>query len=311
MISVVNVHKAYGFENRYALRNVSFEIKDGGSFAVLGKDGAGKTTLLSVISGLLPPSSGRVIMDGEDMYRRPSKAALRVGYMSSRFFLYPEMTVREYIKYMFEIKGAKKSLYRADEAIEKCALSERAGTVIRDLDGFEKTRLSLCQAISGDVSLLVLDEPTAGLKREDAAKMRALIKQVKNGFTFVMSTRYLREATELAEDVLIMNKGRLAVATSISKLSSGAAGFAVLRLRVAAEDEKADELIAGIGAAADAEKLSGAEMGATDLLLTFPADTDIRPLIWQETVKRNIPILEMSRKDVSLEEIFLQMTGEG
>ncbi len=311
MIEVKNVQKTFGFAKKYALRDVSFKIRKRETFAVVGMDGAGKTTLLNVLAGCTPPSAGCVIVDGVDLYAKPQECIRSIGYMPARMFMYPEMTAGEYISYMFKIKGGKLTGSAEEDVLEACGLEHRRHSLIGALSGFETAKLKLAQAIAGNVSTLILDEPASGLKREEAAMLRGILKKLRGKYTFIMASKMLREATELCEDVLVMNKGKIAVNTSITKLTSGAAAIAVLRLRIYADEEKTEEFVLSISRDADVERIPSVEIGASDMLLTFPADKDIRPLIWQETVRRNIPILEMTRKDVSLEEIFLQMTGEG
>ena len=309
MIELKNVNKTFGYEKQHALRDISFKINDGENFAVLGLDGSGKSSLLSILAGCLPPSSGRVLIDGKDLYQRPQECIRRIGYMPSKLYMYPEMTVKEYISYMFEIKGAKPSRVRIDEVLTSCML-DNADALISSLDRTDSIKLNLAQAISGDISILILDEPTSGLKREEAAKMRSMLKPLRDRYTFIMSSKILREATELCDDILIMNRGKISLNSSITELASGSASLAVLRLRIYADEERTDEFIAALSEYCDIQRLSSVELGSSDMLLSFPSDTDIRPVIWQETVKRNIPILEMTRKDLSLEEIFLQMTGD-
>lgn len=310
MIELINVHKTFGYDKKYALRDISFKINDGESFAVLGRDGAGKSTLLNVLAGCLPPSSGQVLMDGADLYFHAREKLRRIGYMPSRLYLYPEMTVSEYISYIFEIKGCKKSISLTDGVLELCSLTHCAKSLIATLSGADTAKIKLAQAIAGNPSVLILDEPTLGLRREDAAAMRSLLKKLRNNYTFILSSTLLREATELCDNVLIMNRGKIAVKSSISELTSGTAALAVMSLRVYSDDEHTEEFILALSEYCEVLKQPSREIGSTDLLLTYPADNDIRPIIWQETVKRNIPILEMTRKDVSLEEMFLQVTGE-
>ena len=307
MIEVRNVRKTFGFAKKDALRGVSFRIKDHSTFAVLGVDGSGKTTLLNVLAGCLPPTSGSVMLDGTELYSRGKEKLFPIGYMPSRLYMYHEMTAGEYIGYMLGLKGRPKG--DPDEVLKICELEDKKRELISSLSVFDTAKLKLAQALAGDVSLLLLDEPTAGLKKDEAAAMRRLIRSARGDRTMILATKLLREATDLCEDIMIINRGAATLDTSMNNISKES-DITEIRLRIAADEENAEEFISAISEAAEPERLPSAELGAVDLRITCPQDTNIRALIWQEAVKRNIPILEMTRKNITLEEIFLQMTGE-
>ncbi len=311
LIEVKNVEKCIGIEKKPVLREISFKVSDGASLAVLGTVGSGKTALMNILAGCAVPTSGKVTVDGVDLHDMRTHIAHRIGYLPIELYLYPDMTVSEYIDYILQLKKAgRKRDGLIDDALEQTGLSDKRKTLIRQLCSYDRAALKLAQAIAGNVDILIVDEPAAALKRDEAARLRALLKKLSPDYTFIMASQLLREANELCEEVLIINKGKIAANSSIRKMSSGLAGMSVLKLRLSADEKQTGEFIKSMSAHADVETLPSLEEGSSDMLLTYPSENDIRQMIWQETVKRNIPILEMQKKNVSMEEIFLQMTGE-
>ena len=309
MLEVNGVQKS--LNNKPILRDISFTVEQGSTFAVLGTAGSGKTSLMNILAGCMTPSSGRVLWNGRNIYQSGPEFLRRIGYMPAKLSLYPEMTVCEYLSYILRIKGIRdKHGVKLGELLEEAMLLDQLNALTSSLDAYEQARLKLAQALAGDIELLLLDEPTAGLKPNEIELMRTMLRRLRGKYTMVLASQMLREATDLCEEILIINRGKIAVNTSITRLTNHASGVSMLKVRMGAPREKLAQFIKSLREEAEVDVLPSLEDGATDLMISSAQGVDMRRVIWKKSIEQQIPMLEMNLKEVSLEEIFLQMTGE-
>ncbi|SFB70262.1 ABC-2 type transport system ATP-binding protein [Brevinema andersonii] len=209
MVQFLHVSQNYGMFR--ALYDLSFLIKKGTSVALLGPNGAGKSTTMNIMTGYRPPTEGKVLIDGIDIFEDPEKAKGYIGYLAEIPPLYPELTVWEYLIFTGELHGLNKteSKKRTLEILDLLKISGRKDTLIRNLSKGLKQRVGIAQSILHKPKLLVLDEPTVGLEPAQLIEFRHSIRSLVSEFdmTVVLSTHIMSEASELCDDIIIINEG--------------------------------------------------------------------------------------------------------
>jgi len=209
MISVKNITKSFG--STQALKGVSFEIKKGEIVGFLGRNGAGKTTLMRVLTSYLPANTGDVIIDGKDVAKHSMAIRQLIGYLPETPPLYADMTARDYLKFAAQLKDVprKKIAAQVDKVLNECYLRNVAHKTIATLSNGYQQRVGIAQAIINDPQILILDEPTNGLDPVQIQRIRALIKNLEEERTIIISTHILSEIEQIARRVLIIKDGTI------------------------------------------------------------------------------------------------------
>lgn len=209
MIEVNNVSKKYG--KFYAVRDISFSIKEGEIVGFLGRNGAGKSTTMNMITGFIEPTEGTIIVNGYDVERKPKKVKASIGYMPEGTPLYSDLTVKEFVKYMAELKlvPAKERKAAIEKAISETGLEKVQNKLTKNLSRGYKQRVSLAGAIVGDPKILILDEPTVGLDPAQVIEIRELIKSFRKNHTVILSSHILSEVSQICEKVIIIDRGEI------------------------------------------------------------------------------------------------------
>jgi ABC-2 type transport system ATP-binding protein len=218
MIEVSHLTKRY--RDRVAVDDLSFSVAEGELLGFLGPNGAGKTTTMRVLTGFLPASSGLVKVAGHDVFEQPLEVKRRIGYLPETPPLYPEMTVRGYLRFVATLRGVQR-VHLANE-LERVANATGTtavmGRVIQNLSKGYRQRVGIAQALLGSPPVLILDEPTEGLDPIQRAEVRRLIKGLGGKHTVILSTHILPEVTMTCDKVLILHQGRLVAFDSIASL---------------------------------------------------------------------------------------------
>ncbi len=222
MIEVSHLTKRY--RDRIAVDDLSFEVAEGEILGFLGPNGAGKTTTMRVLTGFLPASSGLVKVAGHDVFEEPLEVKRRIGYLPETPPLYPEMTVRAYLKFVATLRGVARGPMPAElERVGRATgTSAVMGRVIQNLSKGFRQRVGIAQALLGSPPVLILDEPTEGLDPIQRAEVRQLIKGLGGKHTIVLCTHILPEVVMTCDKVLILHQGRLAAFDSLSALGQQA-----------------------------------------------------------------------------------------
>jgi ABC-2 type transport system ATP-binding protein len=218
MIICDKICKAYaGFE---ALKDVSFEINEGDIVGFLGKNGAGKTSLMRILTSFLPATSGKVIIDGQDLAKHSLAIRQKIGYLPETPPLYNNMTVQSYLKFAAEIKdvAVKQRRRQLHKVLQECQLETVKNKAIHTLSKGYKQRVGIAQATIHEPKILILDEPTSGLDPIQIQQVRTLIKNQQAQRTVLVSTHTLYEIESIAERVLIIKAGKIIVDDTLSTL---------------------------------------------------------------------------------------------
>ncbi|MBX5477020.1 MAG: ABC transporter ATP-binding protein [Clostridia bacterium] len=315
MIRFERVTKRYG--PRRGVEDVSFEVRRGEIVGLLGPNGAGKTTTLRMLTGYLPPSEGRILVDGHDVEEEPFEARRRIGYMPDNPPLYPEMTVRGYLQFVAALRDvpARSRAAKVDAALERFNLGDVAGRLIGRLSRGYRQRVGLAQAVVHDPDVLVLDEPTVGLDPRQVSEMRETIRALARDHTIVFSSHILSEVQALCERVVILHEGRVVAEDRPESLARALESGETLFVEVAAEPERAEAVLRGVPGVAAVTPLRPRAAGAAGpagaaFRLQAEPGRDVREALFYRLADARMPLLALQRDTMSLEEVFLKLTQE-
>ena len=308
MIEVQHLSKRYGPFT--AVDDVSFRAESGEILGFLGPNGAGKTTTMRIITGYMPATEGKATVAGFDVFDQPLEAKRRTGYLPETPPLYPDMTVREYLRFVAKIKGVRGNVNdRVDTVMKKTWVADMANRHCGKLSKGYKQRVGLAQALIHEPEVLVLDEPTAGLDPKQIIETRQLIRELAGSHTIVLSTHILPEVAQTCQKVVIINKGKIVATDSPDALTERLRGSITMFVQVqgpAADVQRALQSIAGVTRVNVADQrgdISG-----------FDVDTekgaDVRREVANVIVRGGWGLLELRPMRMSLEDIFLSLTTE-
>jgi ABC-2 type transport system ATP-binding protein len=303
MIEVENLTKKYG--STTAVNSISFSAQPGQVTGFLGPNGAGKTTTMRMLTGFLPPTSGKAVVAGHDVFEESLEVRKRVGYLPENVPLYRDMTALSYLMYIGEIRGVKNRREKALETLERVALGSRANSRIRTLSKGMKQRVGLASALIHDPEVLILDEPTIGLDPLQVLELRDLVRELGRSHTVLFSTHILSEAEQVCDNVVIINRGHIVAEGSPSELRGTLERGGRVLLRLNVNPDTALETIQAIPSVAKVEI-------SADGIITTPTDTQVdpRPAIARAVVERGWDLIELRPLAVNLEEIFLELTRQ-
>jgi ABC-2 type transport system ATP-binding protein len=308
MIEVQNVSRRYG--DFTAVDGISFDVKEGEIVGILGPNGAGKTTSIRMVTGFLPPSSGRVTVYGKDLFAEPGAARRDIGYLPENVAIYPEMRVREYLEYRARLEGMKGDAKAAiAEAIERCLLREVEHQIVGTLSKGYRQRVGLAAAIVHKPRVLVLDEPTVGLDPKQIIAIRELIRELGANHTLLLSTHILPEVELLCRRVLIIDKGRIIAQGTPEDLRERWLGNAVLRVAVKGDGAGVAEALAtlpGVASATAADR----DHGEARFRLECEAGADPREAVFRAAVANGWVLVGLRQDSGSLEDVFVRLTTQ-
>ena len=310
MIEVNNLVKRYG--NHLAVDHLSFQVEPGKIYGFLGPNGAGKSTTMNIMTGYIAPTEGTVTINGYDIVKDPEEAKKCIGYLPEIPPLYQEMTVKEYLKFVAElkkIKGEKKEA-QIQEVMDMTMITDIAERLIRNLSKGYKQRVGLAQAILGYPEVIILDEPTVGLDPKQIIEIRELIKKLSEKHTIILSSHILSEVQAVCDEIMIISKGKLVACDTPEGLTSLKNGSATLEVHILGEAEKAERVIQTIPGVMHYTMCESHEKGCVKAVIETDAKEDIRVELFYALANEKMPILSMNRLEKSLEDIFLELTGD-
>ena len=304
MITVERVRRSFG--DLVAVDDVSFEVRDGEILGLLGPNGAGKTTTLSMISGVLKPESGRVLVDGRDIWLEPIEVKRRLGVVPQEVAVYEDLTARDNLSFWGSLYGLSGSelKQRVDEGLTRVGLAERAGDRVRGFSGGMKRRLNLCMGLLHRPRFLLLDEPTVGIDPQARLNILEVIRGVAaSGTTVLYTTHYMEEAQELCDRIAIIDHGRILTIGTLDELTRLAGEAEVLRLAGSFSGSEARERLQAISGvrvmqAGDGSAMLSVAAGGPGLLAVLPA-----------VLASGLALDDVSIQRPNLQSVFISLTG--
>lgn len=324
MIEVKNVTKKYG--NFTAIDDMSFTIKEGEIVGLLGPNGAGKSTTMNMLTGFIEQTQGDIIIDGFNMLKKPKKAKKEIGYMPEGVPLYTDLTVKEFVRYMAELKKVDKKEIKEKVAkiIKQTGLEEVQDKLIKNLSRGYKQRTSLAGALVGEPKILILDEPTVGLDPKQITEIRELIKELGKTHTVILSSHILSEVSQICNKVIIINKGKIIAIDTPQNLENKVSNNDNVYITIEDSENKIDSAIKNIPEVKSVKLVKENDDGTKQYVIETQDDNgndikksesnekiDIRKKIFTEFAKVDITIYEMKKQDATLEDAFMQLIEGG
>ncbi len=306
MIEVRGLTKRYG--KKTAVDNISFSIQGGEIVGFLGPNGAGKSTTMNMLTGYISSNVGTISIGGYDLLEFPKQAKQQIGYLPEVPPLYMDMTVREYLNFVYNLKGCKfpRQAHIAD-ICQVVRISHVYHRMIKNLSKGYRQRVGLAQALINNPEILILDEPTVGLDPKEIVEIRNLIKRLGETRTIILSSHVLSEIQAVCERVIIINEGHIVTDALTEDLARSAAANSRYAVRVAAPEDQVVPVFSAIPGMLHVEYVGCMEPGTVDVMIEAEKDTDIRRALFEECAKRGWYILVITPVGVSLEDIFLQL----
>ena len=310
MIQIENVTKKYG--NFTAVNNISFKIEEGEIVGFLGPNGAGKSTTMNMITGFIEPSSGRILVDGNDISKKPKKAKKQIGYMPEGVPLYNNLTVKEFVTYMAELKGvnSKEVKEKVKTVIEDIGITDVQNKLTRNLSRGYTQRVSMAGALVGNPKVIILDEPTVGLDPKQVTEIRALIKRLGKDHTVILSSHILSEVSQICDRVIIINKGEIIAIDTPENLERKVKQDNSIYVTVEDLENKMDSVKEKLSNVKEVKLLEKNEDNTKKYKITAEEGIDLRKNIFEVFAKEGITIFEMKKADVTLEDAFMQLISK-
>ena len=311
MIEVKNVTKKYG--NTVAVDNISFTINEGEIVGLLGPNGAGKSTTMNMMTGFIEQTEGEIIIDGHNMLKKPKKAKKEIGYMPEGVPLYTDLTVKEFVTYMAEIKQVDKKTRKeeVEKIIEQTGLKDVEKKLVKNLSRGYKQRVSMAGALVGSPKILILDEPTVGLDPKQITEIRSLIKELGKTHTVILSSHILSEVSQICNKVIIINKGKIVAIDTPENLENKVSNSNSIYVTVEDIENKIEKTVEKIKDIKNIKLIENKEDGTKQYVIEVQGEVDLRKTIFSEFAKENITIFEMKKADNTLEDAFMKLIEGG
>ncbi len=304
MIEVQNLSKSYG--GTVAIQSLNFQVNKGEVVGFLGPNGAGKSTTMKIITGFMAPTSGVAKVSGFDVFENPIEVKKRIGYLPETPPVYMDMKVRDYLRYVAELKGVEKAKLGKNVAhvIEKTQLGSVEKRLIHNLSKGFRQRVGIAQALVSDPEVLILDEPTVGLDPKQVAEIRDLIKELRGHHTIILSTHILPEVQATCERIIIINKGQIVAQESLSNLSRLQTGSRKVNLKLKRPGAEIARDLSGIQGVLKVQA-GGSQQ---DWILDTQENDDMVEKIASQVIQKGYGLLEITSAKADLEDIFLKLT---
>ncbi len=311
MIEVKNVTKKYG--SFVAVDNISFTINDGEVVGFLGPNGAGKSTTMNMITGYIEQTEGNIIVNEFDTIKKSKKAKKEIGYMPEGVPLYTDLTVKEFVTYMAELRKVERKLKKekVQEVLKETGLDGMQNKLIKNLSRGQKQRVSLAGTLVADPKILILDEPTVGLDPKQITEIRSLIKNLGKKHTVILSSHILSEVSQICDRVIIINNGKIVAVDTPENLEKKVSDSNKVYVTVEDKEGKIENIKEKIKGIKEIKLIKENEDKTKQYEITGESDINLNKTIFNEFAKEEITIVEMKKSEATLEDAFMKIIKEG
>ncbi|MCH8349052.1 MAG: ATP-binding cassette domain-containing protein [Chloroflexi bacterium] len=306
MIQVTGLTHYYG--PHPAIQDVNFGVRRGEILGFLGPNGAGKTTTMRILTGYMPPTRGKVTVDGYDIVEKSLEVRRKIGYLPETVPLYTDMTVTNYLRYMGTLRGmAPRAIKRRiNDVIDVCRLEQYRKTFIGKLSKGFRQRVGIAQAIIHEPEVLVLDEPTIGIDPIQVVETRKLIQDLGKEQTVVLSSHILPEVSAICERVLIINEGRIVAEDTPSNLADRLQGMERMEIEIGGTVAEVLPVLRSVEGITDVSHRRSEDREIYTIQIR--RGLDLRDEISRAVISSGWSLLSMQSVGMSLEDIFLRLT---
>lgn len=309
MIKIEHLVKNYG--SHCAVDDISFEVESGEIVGLLGPNGAGKSTTMNILTGYLSSTSGKASVAGIDILRDPIGAKKLIGYLPEQPPLYLDMTVEEYLKFNYSLKGCKLDRdAHLDEVCEIVKIKDVYHKVIRTLSKGYRQRVGIAQALIGKPKVIIFDEPTVGLDPKQIIEIRNLIRSLGKDHTVILSTHILQEVQAVCDRIVIINKGKIVANEKTESISNVVANNRRFNVKIAGPQKEILPALKNMQGVSYAEVLAERDGDAYTYLVESEFGVDIRKRLFFMLAEHNWPMLGMEALGMSLEDIFITVVDK-
>ncbi len=309
MIKVEHLTKQYG--ERYAVNDISFEVKKGEIVGFLGPNGAGKSTTMNILTGYLSSTSGKAMIDGMDILEHPLAVKKKIGFLPETPPLYLEMTVSEYLNFIYDLK--KCTLNRKQHIAEVCRvvkIEDTMNRMIRNLSKGYRQRVGIAGAIVGNPEVIIFDEPTNGLDPKQIIDIRNLIRELGKERTIILSTHILSEVKAVCDRILIINEGKIVADEKTENIENALKGNPRLIIRIDGPQQTVLSALKKVTGVTYAELSQKYDDGSATYILESRSGLDIRKPVFHLLAQNLWPILSMEYAGSNLEDIFISVVDK-
>ena len=309
MLKVENLVKKYG--NATALAGISFSVAKGEIVGFLGPNGAGKSTTMNIITGYISSNVGKVYIDGDEILENPTAAKKKIGYLPEQPPLYMEMTVEEYLHFVYELRGC--TLPRAQHLADICEvvkITDVRGRVIRNLSKGYKQRVGIAAALIGNPPLVILDEPTVGLDPKQIIEVRNLIRMLGRDHTVILSTHILSEAQAVCDRMVIIDQGRIVADGKTEEINQFIQDNRRYKVTIAGPQAEVLAILKKLPGVVACEPLSERDGDAIAFAIEAKSGIDIRKAMFYALAEKNYPLMGLEAIGMSLEDIFIKLVDK-
>jgi len=309
MVEIKNLVKKYG--NKYALDDISFTINSGEIVGFLGPNGAGKSTTMNIVTGYLASTSGTVVVDGKDILENALEAKKLIGYLPEQPPLYVDMTVQEYLDFVFELKGC--TLNKAKHIDEICTITKISSVrerLIRNLSKGYKQRVGIAQALIGNPPIIIFDEPTVGLDPKQIIEVRNLIRNLGKTHTVILSTHILSEVQSVCNRIVVINNGKIVADEKTENLTKTITENLRYRIKVSGPQREVTQTLRTIPGIVNVEALNERDADAFVYIIEGAPNVDVRKKLFRTLATKDWPMLGLEAVGADLEDIFIRLTDK-
>ena len=309
MVEIKNLVKKYG--TKYALDDISFTINSGEIVGFLGPNGAGKSTTMNIVTGYLASTSGTVVVDGKDIFENPLEAKKLIGYLPEQPPLYVDMTVQEYLNFVFELKGC--TLNKEKHIDEICTITKIASVrerLIKNLSKGYRQRIGIAQALIGNPPIVIFDEPTVGLDPKQIIEVRNLIRNLGKTHTVILSTHILSEVQSVCNRIVVINDGKIVADEKTENLTKTISENSRYRVKVSGPQREVTQALRNLPSVISVEALNERDSDAFVYIIESEPNIDVRKKLFRVLAEKGWPMLGLEAVGAELEDIFIKLTDK-
>ncbi len=309
MIEINNLVRKFG--NKYALDGVSFTVKKGEIVGFLGPNGAGKSTTMNIITGYLSPTAGTVLIDGIDVFTQPKAVKSKIGFLPEQPPLYVDMTVWEYLSFVFDLKSCEfNKKAHLNEICELVKIADVKKRLIKNLSKGYKQRVGIASAIIGNPEIIIFDEPTVGLDPKQIIEVRNLLRSLGKDHTVILSTHILPEVQAICDRIVIINEGKIIADQKTAQLNQTLGQNNRFRVKISGPNREVINLLRGIHSVTRVTQDGARDGDAFNYIIEYSGAVDIRKMLFTALASRGWPILAMEGVEITLEDLFVKLIDE-
>ena len=307
MIEINHLVKNYG--SKFAVDDISFKVGEGEIVGFLGPNGAGKSTTMNILTGYLSSTSGEAKVGGIDILENPDEAKKLIGFLPEQPPLYVDMTVNEYLNFVYEIKSCKLNRAKHLEEVRKVTkIDDVKNRLIRNLSKGYRQRVGIAQALVGNPPVIIFDEPTVGLDPKQIIEIRNLIRSLGKNHTVVLSTHILSEVQSVCDRIIIINEGKIIADEKTENITQAVDQNRRWNVKIAGPQREVLAALGAIPGVTSVELTGERELDSYVYRLETERNTDVRKPLFYAMAEKNWPILGLEAVGMNLEEVFVRIT---